>query len=220
MRRRTFDRNLAEIERLTEKGTLVDIGCGEGYLLESARDRGWARRYGVDVSAAAVERSAPFGDVQQGTVTEAKLPAGTADVVTAFDSFEHVWDPRAEAAAIFKLLKPGGIAYIVTPDAQSFIARVMGGRWFQFKPDEHVRLYSHASLRQVLREVGFEDPAFHSTGKFSSPSYVATILSTTNPTLGRLLRIALGWTPVWRRLWWIPSGDMCAIARRPAAVSG
>jgi len=215
LRRRTFHAYLRKVERFVRKGTIVDVGCGEGYLLEAARDRGWPQRHGVDVSMAAIDRSAAFGTVHRGALSDAGIPAGSVDAVTCFDAFEHLWDPSAEAAAITRVLKPGGVACIVTPNAGGPLARLMGRSWFQLKPGEHVRLYSRAALARVLTDAGLSAPTFVRCGKFSTLAYATGILQTTNPGLAHVLRASLGWTPTWNRIWFMPSGDLCAIARRP-----
>src|SRR5262249_2786711 len=146
---------------------------------------------------------------------DATIPACTADAVTCVDAFEHLWDPGAEAVAMLRILKPGGVACIVTPNAHGLVARLMGRWWFQRKPGEHVRLYSRGALTRVLTGAGFLPPTFLRCGKFSTFAYVTRILQTTNPGLARILKATLGWTPVWHGVWFMPSGDLCAIARRP-----
>lgn len=215
LRRQSFEYHLAEIEKVAAKGVLVDVGCGEGFLLEVARGRGWRELHGVDVAPTAVERAGRYGTICQGDLVDARLPSAIADVVTFVDSFEHLWNPLGELREAYRVLKPGGIVYIVTPNAAGLLARLMGGAWFQIKPDEHVRLYSTSALRQLLTRSGWSDIAFKRAGKYSSLSFVTTILATTNPLLARLVALLFGWTPVWRSLWFIPSGDLRATARRP-----
>jgi predicted TPR repeat methyltransferase len=49
---------------------LVDVGCASGYVLDAARDRGWAA-VGVDVSEAALKRAARRGLAMERTIDAA-----------------------------------------------------------------------------------------------------------------------------------------------------
>jgi SAM-dependent methyltransferase len=220
LRRRTFEHHLAIIERsgIEGRGTLVDVGCGEGFLLRVAHERGWSALYGVDVSPAAGTEAAGLATIHHGLLSTAPFPAGIADVVTFFDSFEHIWDPLPELLAARRLLKPRGILYLVTPDAGGLFARVMGRRWFQIKPDEHLRLYTRGALRAALAPAGWNAISFRQGWKHTTMAFVTTILGTTNPALARVLRGTLGWNPIWRRVLPLPSGDLVVLGMQGASA--
>ncbi len=70
--------------------------------------------------------------------------------MTAFDAFEHVYEPRRFLDAAHALLRPGGVLTITTPDVTSLLARVSGRGWVSFKIPEHVYYWSPATMRRVL----------------------------------------------------------------------
>lgn len=101
---------------------LLDIGCGQGYVLQHALQRGWdvcglepsktwarktATRLGVEVCAQSVE--------------EANLPASTFDIVFSDSVIEHLADPMGMMKLTRRVLKPGGMAYLVTPNAHALV---------------------------------------------------------------------------------------------------
>lgn len=213
-RRRTAGDHLERMEALVQRGSLLDAGCGEGYFLQEARHRGWTPLFGIDVSEAAARLTLRSTPAVLGSLAAAPFCAGSFDVVTMFDSIEHVMDPKADFAGAARILKPGGLLYVVTPDANGWFARAMGAGWFQLKPREHFTLFSPRNLSDALTEAGFSEIRVTRGRKLLTPSFVHTILGTTNPRLASLLKICLGATPFWDRMMTLRTGDMVAVARR------
>ena len=120
--------NVSKLEFLAERSSgkrLLDIGCGCGYFLDVARDMGWAAS-GSDISSAAVKHAKDvLGlDVFCGKINDAEYPDNIFDVVTMWDVIEHVDHPRAIINEINRILKPGGLLVIETPNANSLIHRI------------------------------------------------------------------------------------------------
>lgn len=103
-------------------GSLLDVGCGTGLLLEKlATSPAWKKLKGIDYSPTAVNqalqrlgKSSSHVDV----VVEDILQVGTAeqfDVVTCLGTLEHCDNPQQVLEKIKLLLKPSGIALIAVP---------------------------------------------------------------------------------------------------------
>ncbi len=154
-RGQNFLRILKFIERLRpSKGWLLDVGCATGIFLELARDRGWEVK-GVEPSswAVSVARSKKL-DVVQGDFEQVELTS-SFDVITMIDLIEHVANPLALVEKARKVLKPGGLLVIVTPDIDSFAARVMGRWWWHLRP-AHLCFFSRRSLTYLAGRTGFK----------------------------------------------------------------
>src|SRR5262249_38775580 len=98
-----------------ERGAAVlDLGCGHGALLHYAREAGYHRLRGVDVSKqqVAVAHRLGIDGVEEGDLmtTLAKLPDASQDVVIAFDVIEHFTKDEllAFVDAVHRVLTPGG----------------------------------------------------------------------------------------------------------------
>lgn len=117
-RPRPFD--AAEIVRLLPPGgTVLDVGCGHGELLEELRDRG-IDAIGVDPDPRSRELAATKGlTVVQGTAENPppELARRRFDLVVMSHSLEHCIDPAAALQALAGYLKPGGHAYVEVPNA-------------------------------------------------------------------------------------------------------
>jgi len=153
--RQAADR-LRRIERLTHRGKLLDLGCASGFFLKVAKDRGWTVE-GVEISGV-VSRSAEqlLGQPVQPSLSAAQYAVGSLDVVTLWEYIEHVLDPREELLQVNRLLRPGGIAALSTPNAGNARARAHPEQWREFKPPEHLSFFTVHTLLRLLRDCGFE----------------------------------------------------------------
>ena len=118
-----WKRNLERLEDLTpENGRLLDIGCATGVFLDVARKRGWDT-CGVEISkyGSQYAREKFKLKVITGTLNEANYPADYFNVVTMWDVIEHLTDPAGTIAEIYRILKPGGLVAIHTPNQSSLI---------------------------------------------------------------------------------------------------
>jgi SAM-dependent methyltransferase len=70
------------------------------------------------------------------------------------DFIEHTPAPRAAIARARRILAPGGVLCLVTPDIHSFAARLAGRRWWHLRPG-HLAYFSRRSLRALLASGGF-----------------------------------------------------------------
>jgi SAM-dependent methyltransferase len=155
-RSRNFRVILDGLEKLKpERGRLFDVGAATGILLNLARDRGWDVD-GVEASAWAARLAASrYGiPLRQGSFEELDIPGGSFQAVAMIDFIEHTPEPRAAIAQAARLLAPGGILALVTPDIHSLAGRLAGPRWWHLRPG-HLAYFSSASLEALLHSAGF-----------------------------------------------------------------
>jgi SAM-dependent methyltransferase len=145
---------LAVIERLSERGKLLDLGCAAGFFLKAAIDRGWSVE-GVEISGEAARSAAALlGQRVYSSVSAASFPPESFDVVTLWEYIEHVPDPREDLRQVNQLLKPGGLVALSTPNAGTQRVKRHPERWREFKPPEHLSFFSVHTLQRLLRECG------------------------------------------------------------------
>lgn len=107
---------------------VLDAACGEGY--GSALLAGTAASVvGVDLAPAAVEHARTrYGAranlrFELGDATELALAAGAVDVVVSFETIEHLSAQRELIAGFERVLAPGGLLLISSPDRRSYSDR-------------------------------------------------------------------------------------------------
>ena len=144
------------ITRRRRPGRLLDVGCGVGVLMDAMRRRGWEVQ-GVDVTPSAVRIArARFGlDVIEGALEEAGFPDERFDAVTLWNVIEHVPDPPSTLREVARVLRPGGLLVLATPNVDALDARLFRQRWALWEAPRHFNLFSPASLGALLRGSGF-----------------------------------------------------------------
>jgi 2-polyprenyl-3-methyl-5-hydroxy-6-metoxy-1,4-benzoquinol methylase len=149
-------RTLNEVESHIRVGSLLDVGCATGELLIAARDRGW-RVHGVEVSPYAASVAAGRGiPVTVGFLRESFLPEGSFDAITLLDVIEHLEEPIAELTEMHRLLRPGGVLCIETPNWGSVYRLLLGRRWAAMQPRMHICYFEAQSLQTLLKRTGFD----------------------------------------------------------------
>jgi len=135
---------------------LLDIGCGNGDFLARAREAGWdVVGIDPDPKAVAVAQQRDF-DVSVGSIESLTGESSCFDVITLSHVLEHVHEPRRVIQSIHRLLKPGGIIYIDTPNIESKGAKFWGKNWRGLETPRHLVLFSLAGLVDLLKTSGFE----------------------------------------------------------------
>lgn len=156
-------------------GRLLEIGCGHGNLLVRARAHGFDVT-GVEYSPHACEKARQrlngSGRVICGEIGALAHEMSSYDVCVFTDVIEHVRDPRRFLNQVHRLLKPGGVIFVVAPSLDSWSARVLRERWMEFKP-EHLFYFNPATLQTLLFYSGFRDMVRLPCEKALSLDYIA-----------------------------------------------
>lgn len=156
-----FRRRIRILERFVSGGTLLDIGCGPGFFLESLSSN-W-NASGIDISAFACDAAARrHNPVSRGLFAPARFEPESFDAVTLWNMLEHFNDPLESLKGISSIMKPGGVCGIYTCNAESLFARLCGKYWHLFIIPEHLYYFSRRTLDRLLHEAGFEILYAHS----------------------------------------------------------
>lgn len=136
-------------------GDALDLGCGRGEWLELMRDAG-ITAIGVDHNAAFLQRCRELGlsvIETDGIAYLQSLPADSLSMVTGFHLVEHM--PFKELVLmvdeIRRVLKPGGIVILETPNPQNF----MVGSYTFYTDPTHRNPIPSATLEFLLETRGF-----------------------------------------------------------------
>jgi SAM-dependent methyltransferase len=140
--RRLAAKRLAVLEAfVAREGRLLDFGCGTGRFVEAARRAGWDA-WGYDVAPGEMCYADPTQPIW--------------DVLTCFDSLEHVPSPSV-------LIKQTGAKHVMIsvpechyPDRPEWFMR-----WKHRKPGEHLWHWNRVSLDGFMKRLGYA-PLMHS----------------------------------------------------------
>jgi 2-polyprenyl-3-methyl-5-hydroxy-6-metoxy-1,4-benzoquinol methylase len=185
-REATFARQLRKVEkRAPVKGRLLEVGSYTGVFLSQARDSGWDVT-GIEPSAWAVDRAREkYGlELRQGPFVPGAVENGTYDVAVMWDVIEHLTDPVAIVRGLYDALKPGGLVAVSTMDIDSVPARVSKAKW-PWLMSMHRVYFSRATMRRLLREVGFEKIETRAHVRRISVGYLGDRMAAALPAIGK-----------------------------------
>ena len=143
---------------------VLEAGCGEGYgadlIAATAR-----RVVAVDYDAATVAHVGaryPRVQVVAANLAAIPMPDASVDVVVNFQVIEHLWDQPQFITECLRLLRPGGLLLMSTPNRITFTP----GSDTPVNPF-HTRELNAAELRELLEDGGFEVDGMY--GVFHGP---------------------------------------------------
>ncbi|MBK7599287.1 MAG: class I SAM-dependent methyltransferase [Acidobacteria bacterium] len=188
-RRITADERVSDLKRFIDHGRLLEIGSSTGDFLASAGQTFGqtfkAEGVEADVNNLAVCLSRSL-DCRGGTLSDVHYPADHFDVAVLYHVIEHFRSPSSELRELHRVIKPGGLLVIETPDISSFWFSLLGSRWRQIIPD-HVFFFTPATLKILLDQTGFEILESRSVGKAMSVRLFISRLGRYHQSSARLI---------------------------------
>ena len=146
-----------------EVSNVFDLGCSKGIFLDMVAREGWVP-YGSDVNHKLVEKNRKkYGE-------QVKLQSGIGtgwadrhfDVVTLFDTIEHLSEPISTLQECRRILKDDGLLVISTPNIGGIFPKVSYwlfgktiGAWDHPEPPGHLYQFSKETLSRTLKKGGF-----------------------------------------------------------------
>jgi SAM-dependent methyltransferase len=137
-------------------GRLLDFGCGAGTFLQRMKDLGW-QETGIDISANTVARlRSELGlRVLAGSLPHPALEPQSFEIITMWQSLEHVHQPRQVLRAAWQLLVPGGRLLVAVPNIDSLPYRLFGPCWYGLDLPRHLTHFTPMTLALMLERTGF-----------------------------------------------------------------
>ena len=182
---------------------LLDVGCGGGRFLQFMKENRDLRVVGLEASRFLAEKAGRKGlDIVIGDVQATGFRDGSFDVVTLWDAIEHLPRPLDALDENRRILSPGGVIILSTPNAESilhsFSLRMYGSRSRLLeKPARrvfagHPLYFSEPCLRQLLARSGLRVVGSWQHGVASEMSFrggfMETMARILDGSLGRALR--------------------------------
>jgi SAM-dependent methyltransferase len=141
-----------EVLKLSNGGTLLDIGCNDGFFLSL---------FGTDYSTFGVEPSkVKFCSSSitryTGFFENLNFEKNKFSIVTAFDVIEHVFNVNVFFSKLNNITEQGSYILLTTPATSSLTARFFGRYWRHFLPREHIIFYDDKSIVYLAEKYNFK----------------------------------------------------------------
>ncbi len=155
-----FAGRIARMRGFVEEGRddvrVLDVGCALGWFVSEAVRAGWAAE-GVDKSeycrSFAAEKLGVT--VHAGGLEDVTIPDAGYDLVTLWDTIEHLPDPRGMLATVRDYVAPGGWVALTTGNHDSVRARLKGRDWALVRPPKHLFYFTPRTLTSLVEQAGF-----------------------------------------------------------------
>lgn len=137
-------------------GRSLDIGCGRGWMLTKLKQMGW-ECYGTEWSEMLVRRHQQNGlhVLHEPDLRDCHFPDRFFDAITLWHVFEHIPNPSHILAEIHRIMKPGGLIVVATPDFGGLVSRLARQSWFALDVPRHLYHYSGQTLPAMVERTGF-----------------------------------------------------------------
>lgn len=135
---------------------LLDLGCGQGFMLKYLKSAGFTNLTGIDISEEQVTRAKEngFNAIQADAFSFLQENENQFDIIVAIDIIEHF--KKEELFELLKLihksLTPGGLFIMQTPNGEG----LMPG-YVVYGDLTHFTILSPLSLKHILTVSGFEN---------------------------------------------------------------
>ncbi len=145
------------LDRYRLQNTLLEVGCAEGIFLEAAKRKGW-QVSGVEISqwASKFAREELNLQVFTGSLEQTCFSENYFDVIYMNHVIEHLDNPIKVLRILLKILRPGGIAIINTPNFNGLSRIVLKEEWRAISPERHLYYFTPHTLRKLLIKTGFK----------------------------------------------------------------
>ena len=140
---------------LVRNRRILDLGCGDGTCLEKAISLGAESVLGIEPSQGALESA---GEVRNSIRT---IPVEQCDyqfefdLVTCFQTLEHLVDPKTVLSKMCSAAISGGYVAVVCHNRLSLVNRLMGRRSPIFDI-EHLQMFSVEGLEKILQSTNLK----------------------------------------------------------------
>jgi 2-polyprenyl-3-methyl-5-hydroxy-6-metoxy-1,4-benzoquinol methylase len=143
-----------------DQGRLLDVGCGNGQFLASARKLGWTGT-GLEPDPVAADLARKRGcQVIENNIEAFSPGQGEYHAITMDHVLEHVADPQVVLAKLRAALTDDGVLVTFTPNPGSLVAKCFGISWYGLDPPRHLHIPTARGLRELFEEAGFHPTVF------------------------------------------------------------
>lgn len=151
-------RNAKKIAKIVNfKGRVLDIGCGNGKLLQNIGTCGNFELHGLELPSKSAERASKIKEIELhiGALKPETYLPNSFDLITLIHVFEHLENPKDIIEIIESIIKKNGILIVEFPNLASWQAKFFKQNWLHLDPPRHLNFFKPEQFKRILNQVGF-----------------------------------------------------------------
>ncbi|MBI5620862.1 class I SAM-dependent methyltransferase [Candidatus Gottesmanbacteria bacterium] len=144
------------LKTLSKKNAILEIGCGNGFLLKSLYTEGYHNVFGIEPSVDAVDKADKR--IKKKIIVEIFKPGlfkkETFFFIFFFQTLDHIPDPEKFLKECYKLLAPGGYIMAFNHNIDSLEVKIFGAK-SPIIDIVHPFFFSPKTLRMIFEKFKF-----------------------------------------------------------------
>jgi 2-polyprenyl-3-methyl-5-hydroxy-6-metoxy-1,4-benzoquinol methylase len=161
--RKRYHTLLTSFEQKIKSRNILDVGSSAGIFLTEAKGRGW-NVFGLEVDPEIVNHCQAKGITMHLGSLQTFQTSQLFGAITSFEVIEHVNTPKQDTQDIYRLLEPGGVVYITTPNFNALSRKLLKEKWNIIEFPEHLSYFTPRTLKRTLKSAGFSIEKCQTTG--------------------------------------------------------
>lgn len=144
------------LQNLSKNSCLLEIGCGNGFVLEAIYKLGYKNVFGIEPSIDAVNKSNP--KIRKNIITNILKPGlfkkEKFDFIFFFQTFDHIPEPNKFLKECYNLLRPGGKILSFNHDIDGLSSKILGEK-SPIIDIEHTFLFNKETMNKIFQKNKF-----------------------------------------------------------------
>lgn len=144
------------LKKYKKNGKALDIGCGSGNFVLVMQKYGYDA-WGIEPNS--IAEGTVVGSLKDHIwykdIKECQFSPNSFDIITMFQSLEHIHGTKSLFEEIARILKNDGLLYICVPDAAFFEFELFGPYSYNLEVPRHLYFFKRKSIRDLLLKNGF-----------------------------------------------------------------
>jgi SAM-dependent methyltransferase len=200
------------LHTLQHSAKILEIGCGNGFLVKALHDLEYTNAYGIEPSSDAIDKAHPT--IKKNLIHSILKPGifgkETFDFIFFFQTLDHIPDPNGFLKECYRLLKVNGYILSFNHNIDSLASKLMGER-SPIIDIEHTFLYSPRTISLLFKKNGYTADTVYSPLNYVSLRHIIWLFPIPNSVKRALL---LNKSKILDINMYIKLGNVCLVGRK------
>ncbi len=174
--------------KIPKNSNILEIGCGNGFVLESLYKNGYKNVFGIEPSSDAINNApkAIKNKIKQGILNKNSFKKNKFDFIFFFQTFDHIPDPNIFLKICHNLLKKKGYILAFNHNVNSLSSRILGEK-SPIYDIEHTYLYNYDTIGKIFENNNFKKILCFFPSNIISIKHLIWLLPLPHPIKNKLI---------------------------------